>query len=88
MHMFIINITNLVMLNLEIGILKLVLEEKPLHQIAFWRFPKDKLSVLKQEHPNMSVHLSATLPLWNEHRDIIVKIFLRVFFPLTFLGLE
>jgi hypothetical protein len=46
--MFIINIANLVMLNLEIGTLKLVLEGKPLNQIAFLRFPKDKLSVLKQ----------------------------------------
>jgi hypothetical protein len=35
MHMFIINIANLVVLNLEIGTLKLVLEGKPLHQIAF-----------------------------------------------------
>jgi hypothetical protein len=28
------------------------------------------------------------LSLWNEHRDIIVKIFLRVFLSLTFIGLE
>jgi hypothetical protein len=33
MHIFIINIANLVMMNLEIGTLKL--EGKPLHQIAF-----------------------------------------------------
>jgi len=33
MHMFIINITNLVGINLEIGTLRLVLEGKPLHQL-------------------------------------------------------
>ena len=33
MHMFIINIANLVGMNLEIGNLRLVLEEKTLHQL-------------------------------------------------------
>jgi hypothetical protein len=84
MHMFIINIADLVVIESW----DRVLEGKPLHQITSWRFPKDKLSVLKQAHPNMSVYLFATLPLWNEHRDIIMKIFLWVFLPLTFLGLE
>ena len=34
MHMFIINITNLVGTNLEIGTERLVLEGKPPHQLA------------------------------------------------------
>jgi hypothetical protein len=37
---------------------------------------------------NISVHLSVVLPLWNEHRVINVKIFLRVFLSLTLPGLE
>jgi hypothetical protein len=35
MHMFIINIADFVVLNPEMGTHKLVLEGKPLHQIAF-----------------------------------------------------
>jgi hypothetical protein len=33
MHMFIINITNLVVMNLKIGKQRLVLEGEPLHQL-------------------------------------------------------
>jgi hypothetical protein len=32
----------------------------------------------------MSAHLSNMLPLWNKHKDIIMKIFLQVFLSLTF----
>jgi hypothetical protein len=88
--MFIINIIDLVVLNLEISAHRLVLEEKPLHKGTSWRFPKDKLSVLNQAL-SRSYHecsLSVTLPLWNEHRVIIVKIFLQVFLSLTFPGFE
>ena len=42
MHMFIINIANLVGMNLEIGTQRLVLEEKPHHQLEtqFEGFPR------------------------------------------------
>ena len=42
MHMFIINIENLLGMNLEIGNLRLVLEGKPLHQLEtqFEGFPR------------------------------------------------
>jgi hypothetical protein len=42
---FIINIANLIGMNLEIGTQRLVLEEKPLHQLEtqFKGFPKDEL---------------------------------------------
>ena len=42
MHMFIINIANLVGMNLEIGTQRLVLEGKPLHQLEtqFEGFPR------------------------------------------------
>ena len=44
MHMFIINIANLVGINLEMGTQRLVLEGKPLQQLeTILRFPKDKL---------------------------------------------
>ena len=44
MHMFIINIANLIGMNLEIGTQRLVLEGKPLHQLEIiQRFSKDKL---------------------------------------------
>jgi len=46
--MLIINILDLVVANLESSTLRLVLEGKPLHQVTSQRFPKDKLSVLKQ----------------------------------------
>ena len=44
MHMCIINITNLIGMNLEIGTQRLVLEGKPPHQLSvIRRFPKDEL---------------------------------------------
>ena len=44
MHMFIINIANLIGMNLDIGTQRLVLEGKPPHQLSvIQRFPKDEL---------------------------------------------
>ena len=45
MRLFIINIIDLIVLDLEIGTQRLVLEGKPLHQLinAVRRFPKDEL---------------------------------------------
>ena len=60
MHMFIINIANLVGMNLEIGTRRLVLEGKPLHQLeAQLEGFLDELFVLKQalSEDNMSFHL-------------------------------
>jgi hypothetical protein len=43
MLMFIINIVNLIVVNLEIGTLKLVLEGKPLNQKHIEGFPRISL---------------------------------------------
>ena len=60
MHMFIINTTNLVDMNLEIGTQRLVLEGKPLHKFKTqFEGSQGRASVLKQAllEDNTSFHL-------------------------------
>ena len=91
MLMFIINIANLVGMNLEIGTQRLVLEGKPLHQFKtqFEGFPMTsfcpKTSTFRRQH---EVSPFPVMPLWNEKRYIIVKIFLRVLLSLTIPSLK
>jgi hypothetical protein len=62
---------------------KLVLEGKLLYHIISWGFSKDKLSVLKTSTIQTLTWVFTFLLLWDEHRVIIMKIFLRVFLSLT-----
>ena len=68
-----------------------MLEEKPLHQLEtqFEGFPRTsfhpKTSTFRRQH---ELSTFAVIPLWNEHRNIIVKIFLWVLLSLTILGLK
>jgi hypothetical protein len=60
MQMFIINITNLVGMNLEIGTRRLVLEKKPLYQLEeqFEGFPRTSFCAkISTFEDNMSFHL-------------------------------
>ena len=90
-------------MNLETGSWRLVLEGKPLHQpeMQFEGFPRmsfcPKTSTSRrwlELSPFAIIYIcfckkkKEMMPLWNELRDIIVKLFLQVFLSLTISGLK